>query len=589
MAGEARLGSIEGNRASGLVATLPEPSSRPRRPWQSRLDLETVVTGSAILALMVLVVAPALSLVWASFKTGDGIGVGNYDSVLSSRADLRALGNSLRLGAYVALFSLLIALPMAWAAARTNMPGKNFSKLTATLAYLTPPFLSAIAFVNLFSPNAGLYSVFVTDVLGAPWLKFNIFSMAGMVLVTVPHTFPFIYLLAVSALHSVDASYEESAQILGAGRLRTALSITMPLVAPSVLAGILIAFVNAIALFGSQAIIGVPGRIFTMPTRIYQLFDYPPEYGLASATSLIMVAITLVALYVQRAYLARRSFVTLSGKGSRPGLIALGQTARWCLFGLTLLVFIGAVLAPYLTMLAVSFSKSWGLAFWKNLTLDNYRFVIFDFEQTRRGLANSFILSIAAATLVVLLGTVISWIDLRTRIPGRKALDYISLVPLGLPGIVMAVALLQFWLRVPLPLYGTLWILLLAYLARFVPLGVRAAGASLRQIDPSLEESARILGASWGTTMRYITLPLARPGLFAGWLLVFVPALQELSASVLLYSSDSITLSVAIFNLYETGYSEAVAAMSIVNIIVISIAITIAYKVGGLKSAEMTP
>jgi iron(III) transport system permease protein len=586
MAGEARLGPTE-DRASGIAAALPDTSSSPRRLPRLRLDLETLVTGGAILALIILVVAPALSLVWASFRTGDGLGLDNYQSVLSSRADLRALGNSLLLGSYVALFSLLIALPMAWAAARTNMPGKNFSKLTATLAYLTPPFLSAIAFVNLFSPNAGLYSVFVSDVLGAPWLKFNIFSMAGMVLVTVPHTFPFIYLLAASALQSVDASFEESAQILGARRLRTALAITMPLVAPSILAGILIAFVNAIALFGSQAIIGVPGRIFTMPTRIYQLFDYPPEYGLASATSLIMVGITLVALYVQRAYLGRRSFVTLAGKGSRPGLIQLGTAARWSLFGLTVLVFIGAVLAPYLTLLAVSFSKSWGLEFWKNLTLDNYRFVIFEFEQTRRGLINSFILATAAASLVVLLGAIISWIDLRTRIPGRRALDYISLVPLGLPGIVMAVALLQFWLRVPLPLYGTLGILLLAYLARFVPLGVRTAGASLRQIDPSLEESARILGASWGTTMRYITLPLARPGLFAGWLLVFVPALQELSASVLLYSSDSITLAVAIFNLYETGYGEAVAAMSIVNMIVISLAIALAYKLGGLRSSEM--
>jgi iron(III) transport system permease protein len=260
---------------------------------------------------------------------------------------------------------------------------------------------------------------------------------------------------------------------------------------------------------------------------------------------------------------------------------------RWLLFALTCVIFLGAVLAPYLTLLAVSFSKSWGLDFWENLTLDNYRFVIFGFDQTRRGLVNSFILAIGAATLVVLLGAIIGWIDLRTRIPGRKVLDYVSLVPLGLPGIVMAVALLQFWLRVPLPLYGTLGILLLAYMARFIPLGVRAASASLRQVDPSLEESARILGASWATTMRYITLPLVRPGLFAGWLLVFVPALQELSASVLLYSSDSITLAVAIYNLYETGYTEAVAAMSIVNMIVIGIAISIAYRLGGNRATEV--
>jgi iron(III) transport system permease protein len=249
------------------------------------LNLEKLVIVGAIATLALLVLAPAVSLFLASFRTDGGIGLDNYATVLSSRADLRALTNSLMLGCYVALFSLAIALPMAWGATRTNMPGRRFTKLTASLAYLTPPFLSAIAFVNLFSPNAGLYSVFVGDVLGAPWLKFNIFSMAGMVLVTVPHTFPFIYLLASSALQSVDASFEESAQILGASRMRTAMAVTLPLVAPSVLAGTLIAFVNAIALFGSQAIIGVPGRIFTMPTRIYQLFDYPPEYGLAPASS----------------------------------------------------------------------------------------------------------------------------------------------------------------------------------------------------------------------------------------------------------------------------------------------------------------
>src|ERR1051325_2822454 len=256
---------------------------------------------------------------------------------------------------------------------------------------------------------------------------------------------------------------------------------------------------------------------------------------------------------------------------------------RWVVFGTAVLAFIVAILLPYTTLLAVSLSKSWGLDFWKGLTLQNYKFILFEYNVTQRAILNSLGLATVAATVAVLLGAIIGWIDLRTRLPGRKLLDYAALIPLGLPGIVVAVALIQFWLAMPLALYGTLAILLLAYVGRYIPLSVRAANASLRQIDPSLEESAQILGASWATTMREITLPLIKPGLFAGWLLVFVPVIQELSASILLFSSGSITLAVAVYNLYETGYTEPVAALAIINVFIIAGAIWIARKLGGDK------
>jgi iron(III) transport system permease protein len=525
-------------------------------------------------------------LLVGSVASETGLTIEYFQDALSGRLYVQALLNSLTLGAWTSLFSIVIGLPLAWAVSRTNVPGKRLIQITATLAYLSPPFLTAIAFVNLFSPNAGLLNVFVRDVLGAPWLTFNIFSMKGLVLVTVLHTFPFVFLLAATALQSVDASFEEAAQILGSRTWRTALSITAPLVAPAILSGTLLAFVNSIALFGSQAIIGLPGRIVTLPTRIYALFNYPPEYALASALSLLFVLITVAALFLQRSYLARRSFVTLAGKGSRPQLIDLGAV-RWVLFGFAVLVFVVAIIAPYASLIAVSLSKSWGLEFWKGLTLRNYSFILFEYDVTQRAIINSLILATLAATLAVVLGTIIGWIDLRTKIPGRRLLDYAALIPLGLPGIVMAVALLQFWLHMPLALYGTLTILLLAYVGRYFPLGVRAANTSLRQIDPSLEESARILGASWGTTMREVTLPLIRPGLFAGWLLVFVPAIQELSASILLFSSSSITLAVAVYNLYETGYTEPVAALAIINVLIIAVAIWLANRLSGGKAATV--
>jgi len=558
-----------------------------RPPLRMRPRLEHVVMGAAIASLVVLVVLPLLSLLIGSVRGEGGLSLDHFGEVLSGRLYLQALKNSLVLGAWTGLFSLLIGVLMAFVVSRTDVPGKRLLQLTASLSYLSPPFLTAIAFVYLFSPNAGLVNVFMRDVAGLPWLTFNIFSMAGLVLVTVLHTFPYVYLLASSALQSVDASYEEAAQILGASKLRTAISITAPLVAPAILSGTLLAFVNAIALFGSQAIIGLPGRIVTLPTRIYALFDYPPEYGLASALSLVFVVITVVALYLQRAFLARRSFVTLAGKGARPQLMELGPW-RWVLLGFGVVVFIVAIIAPYATLLAVSFSKSWGLDFWKGLTLANYKFILFDYNVTQRAIFNSLLLATLAATLAVLLGAVIGWIDLRTLIPGRKLLDYASLVPLGLPGIVVAVALIQFWLAMPFALYGTLAILLLAYIGRYIPLSVRAANASLRQVDPSLEESAQILGASWATTMREITLPLIRPGLFAGWLLVFVPVIQELSASILLFSSSSITLAVAVFNLYETGYVEPVAALAMINMAIIGTAIWLANRLAGGGIAEKT-
>jgi iron(III) transport system permease protein len=557
---------------------------RVRGP-RTRLRLEHIVMGGAILCLIVLVVLPLLSLLLGSIRGEQGMSLDNFAEVLSGRLYVNALKNSLILGAWTGLFSLVIGVSLAWAVSRTDVPGKALIQLTASLSYLSPPFLTAIAFVYLFSPNAGLINVLVRDVMGLPVLTFNIFSMTGLVLVTVLHTFPFVYLLASTALLSVDASYEEAAQILGASKLRTALTITAPLVAPAILSGTLLAFVNAIALFGSQAIIGLPGRIVTLPTRIYALFDYPPEYGLASALSLLFVVITVVALYLQRAFLARRSYVTLAGKGARPQLMSLGP-ARWAVLAFVVLTFIVAILLPYSTLIAVSFSKSWGLDFWKGLTLANYKFILFEYNVTQRAILNSLGLATVAATIAVLLGAIIGWIDLRTRIPGRKLLDYFALIPLGLPGIVVAVALIQFWLAMPLALYGTLAILLLAYVGRYIPLGVRAANSSLRQIDPSLEESAQILGASWLTTMREVTLPLIRPGLFAGWLLVFVPVIQELSASILLFSSNSITLAVAVYNLYETGYIEPVAALAIINMLIIGAAIFVANKLGGGKIAS---
>ena len=392
------------------------------------------------------------------------------------------------------------------------------------------------------------------------------------------HTFPFVYLLASSALLSVDASYEEAAQILGASKLRTALSITAPLVAPAILSGTLLAFVNALALFGSQAIIGLPGRIFTLPTRIYALFDYPPEYGLASALSLVLVLITVVALYLQRAFLARRSYVTLAGKGSRPQLMALGAW-RWALLGFVLVIFVVSIVAPYATLIAVSFSKSWGLEFWKGLTLANYKFILFDYNVTQRAIFNSLMLATAAASIAVVLGAVIGWIDLRTRIPGRRAARLCRADPTRASAS---------WSRSRSSSSGSPCRLRCTGRSRSCcsPMSAATFRSARGQLVAAADRSVargeradprRLLGHHHARD--HAAADPART--VRGLALVFVPVIQELSASILLFSSSSITLAVAVYNLYETGYIEPVAALAMINMAIIGVAIWLANWLGG--------
>lgn len=545
-----------------------------------RIPVEGLFLGASALVLVLLVVYPVVFLLLRSVTSDGALSLDNFVTALSARSYYTALLNSLWLGIGCAMVAVLVGAPMAWAVSRTNMPGKGLVRLLVYISYMTPPFLTAIAYVSLLSPNAGLINRLIVSLIGVERGPFNVFSLWGMIFVTSTHTFPFVFMLASSALESVDSSLEESAQMLHAGRIRTALKITLPLVAPAILSGALMAFVNAIALFGSQAILGLPARIYTLPTRIYALFNYPPKYELASALSVLLIALTVGSLYLQRRFLERRSYVTMGGKGARPQLIDIGGKGYLAL-GLCLLVFTLSVFLPYGTLLGVSLSRSWGLDFLQNLTLANYQFVLLKYEVTQRAIVNSLVLAISAATIAMTVGVLISYIDLRTTLRGRKLLDYISLIPLGLPGIVLAVGLVQAWLRAPINIYGTLGILLVAYVTRYIPLAVRSSNSALQQVDPSLEEGARITGASWLRTLLKVTVPMTRRGLFAGWLLVFVPSLQELSASILLFTSSTTTLAVAVYNLYETGQIEPVAALAMVNMAVISAALALASRLGG--------
>ncbi|MGE5105406.1 MAG: ABC transporter permease [Betaproteobacteria bacterium] len=506
--------------------------------------------------------------------------------------NVAALANTAMLALGVGVLSVVLGVPVAWATARTDLPMRKVFHGLVGLAYILPPYLTSIAYIILLGPNAGYFNRLIAwaGVHGSP---LDIFSAAGVTFVIAMHVYAIPYFLAYGALQSVDPSLEESARMLGARRWTMLFRITLPLIAPAISGGALLAAINSIALFGPQAFLGLPAQIVYLPTRIYgALGAYPPRFADASALSIVLVLVTVIGLFVQRRYLGRRSFVTVAGRGVRPALHALGAL-RWPL-ALVVLVVVGlSSIAPLAVLVAAAFSKVWTDALTlNNLTLANFSAALVDNQIAARGIVNSFKLAIAAATLAVLIGVAIAYLDVRTRLRGGRLLDYLAILPLGLPGTVLAVALLQAFIRFPVAIYGTVWILLIAYVVRSMPIAVRGANGALRQVDASLEEAARIAGASWLTTIRRILLPIMRSNLMLAWLLVFIPALGELSATILLYTNGTETISVAIFRLSDVGQLEVVAALSTVLIAVILLATLLTQWLAGRSrtalSAEAT-
>ena len=528
-----------------------------------------------------LVGAPLVMLAAQSVLAGGRLSLDAYGEVARRSLYYQSVVNTLVLGVGAAALSVLFGVPIAWLVARTDMPLRAVVRTAVTAAFIAPPFLLAVAYVILAAPNTGILNRVIVAVSGVARGPFDAYTLPTLIFVTSLHTFPAVFLLVAAALGSVDASLEQAARLLGAGRLRTTLRVTLPLVLPSIATGALLAFVTAIALFGSQAILGIPGRVYTLPTRVYQVLGYPPDYPLASALSMVLVVMTVIALALQRRALRGGRSAAFGGRGGSVETAPLGRW-RWLALVWCSLVLLFAVVLPSLVLGAASLTRRWADGFrFGDLTLENYADVLLRLDVTQRAIANSLALGALTATIALALGLAIATIDLRTRLAGRRVLDALAVIPLGIPGIVLAVAILELWLRLPVDIYGTFLILLIAYVTRFIPLAVRSAHTAIGQVDASLEEAARITGASWWQTQRLVTIPLARPALLAGWTLVFVPTLQELSASVLLFTAETMTLAVAILNFQDNGKIELVSAMGVVMLVLASVVIGLARVVAG--------
>jgi len=537
---------------------------RERRRRHGRVEGSTIALGIAIALLLLIVGYPLLWLVLAALGVPAEFRLDYIAGVFARSQNYSALVNTLILAFGAGVVSVVLGVPLAWAAARTDMPFRRSLQALVALSYITPPYLTAIAYIILLGPDAGYFNRILQAVTGAPRGPIDIFSMGGVIFVIAMHVFPFTFFMTYAALRSVDASYEEAARLLGARRLGVVWRVDLPLVAPAITGGALLSAIDSMALFGPQAFLGLPAQITFLPTRIYGVIGaYPPRWAEASSLSLTLVLLTALGLLLQRGYLERRSHTTVGGRGLRLETVRLGHWKWPAIASCGAVVFLSAI-APVAVLAIAAFSKSWIAGLTPgNFTIEHFDEALFNNQIAVRGILNSFRLAGAAGVCAMIIGAAVAYIDLRTRARGRRLLDYLAILPLGLPGTVMAVGVLLAFIRPPFAIYGTIWILLVAYVARFVPLATRSANATLRQIDPSLEEAARISGATRLGALWHILLPLSRPGLAVAFLLVFIPALSELSATILLYTGGTETIAVAIYRLNDLGQLEVVAALAV--------------------------
>jgi len=534
-----------------------------------------------LLILIFLVIFPLASLLQASFTTTPpGVwttkySLDNWIGVLSRAFYYKIVLNTFLVGVGATFLCTVMGLSLAWIISKTNVPYASTLMQLVTVPFYIPPFVGAIAWVTLFGPEAGFINYVLKPIIGGPLL--NIYSIPGLILVLGLYYTPILFLICFSAFRSVDATLEESAAMSGAGRLTTLLRITMPCILPAIAGGIILTFTLIIEDFGASAIIGMPSNIYVLSTYIYSLLSQtPPSYGTGTVSATILIAITVIGVYLYtRLTRYSKRYATIVGRIYRPKVTDLG---RWkhLAFAFCICYVILSTFLPLLGLLLSSFLRYY------TPTLEAFSFynweAVFSLPRVARGITNTLIVATLGATIGIFFSLFISYIVYRTDIPKRHILDYFSALPLGIPGIALASALLWVWVQVPGGLYGTIWLLMIAYITRFLPHATRTTSSTIIQIHPELEESAMMCGASRLRSIRSIVIPLAKYGLLSGWILLYIMFTREIACSILLYSTESIVLPVVIFNMWEAGSAGMMSALSIIQIVMIFLPLFIVYK-----------
>jgi iron(III) transport system permease protein len=534
-----------------------------------RLDVSFVLWLALIAILALLVLNPILRLIVSSLQeteTGN-FTFANYRVAYGNFRHLQALLNSLYLGVGVALLSTLFAVPIAWAISRTDMPGKAFIRLMVFAAFVTPPYLGAIGWILLAGPNSGWLNKVWMALSGADQGIFNIYSMSGLILVVAVTSFPYTFVFTSSALDLVSSEMEDAANILGARTLRTTLRITLPLVTPAIIGGIIISFLEAIALFGAPALIALPARFNVVSTQLWQFFEYPVRVEEAAAYAMPLLAITVLMFWLQRSVLGRKGYTSVSGKGGERRMIALGPW-RWVMLGYALFVCALAVFLPMVVLLQAAFAKAWGRGFSiDNLTFHNFYYLLVEQTQAKQTIFNTFAYSAVTAFAAISLTLAIAYVVNRKLVPWSNVLAFLCVAPFVVPGIVLAIGFYAAYASPPLALYGTATILILGFTTRFLPIAYTSSAAGLRSINPEMEEAVRILGGSRLLAIRKVLIPLLKKSLAGAWILVFIPATRELSSAVFLVGPNTRVISVMLFDLSEEGNFEVLSALGVILLI----------------------
>jgi iron(III) transport system permease protein len=559
--------------------TIAVSDSAPR-PTHG-FDFTKLVLYGFALALCLLIVLPMSWLVYYAFTDKSGaFSLQNFVTLVNDPTLLDPFVTTFILAFSTSLICCVVAAPMGWLVARTYMPMRRTVRVMVTASFVTPPFLGAIAWELLAAPNSGLLNKLYRMVTGADSdaVLFNIYSFPGLIFVIACYTFPYVFVLVANALDRTPGELEDASSILGGRTWVTARRITIPLVLPAILAGALVAFLQAMTLFGSPAILALPAGFHTMTTKIWSLFQYPPKPELAAAASLPLLILTVMLLRAESMILGRRSYAVLGGKNSAPRLIQLGWL-RWVGLAFCFIVLLNPVFLPYGALLNATFSKvaSQFVSF-NNFTFHNIYFVFFELSATKLALYNTFILGIASATICTVIAVVISYLTTREAVTGHKALGFLATAPVAIPGIVLGVGLFLSYTRPPFVLYGTLWILLLAFLTLSMPAAYQQMQSAFKAIHPELEDASRILGATRLRALREITAPLLRTSVIATWCFVFVGTIRELSAAVMLFTSETKVISVLIFDLNESGDLAAISVLGLIMLVVTSAIVALANR-----------
>ena len=557
--------------------------------FNSHFNSQTLILIGCTAFVLYLAGVPLVMLLYGSIRSapigepGATYTIQNYIKAYFDKEFYLLFLNSIYYALGTCGLTFLIGTFLAWVSERTNTPLKKLFVVMSLIPFIIPGILSTISWILLLSPKIGLINIVVKELLGLESAPFNIYSMWGMIWAESIHLYPLVFLLMSAAFRNMDTSLEEAALTAGSSTVQTFCRVTLPLMRPAMFSVLLINFIRGIEAFEVPALIGVPAKIAVFTTKIFlAIHQFPSDFGLAGAYAVTLLAISTVGVLIYGRITRREErYATVTGKGYRPRVIDLGGW-KYVTPGVSFLIFFLAVIMPVFVLLWSSFIPYYGVPskeLMQKMTLANYQYIL-NYPLALTAFKNSFYLSVGSATLVMLLTSVIAWITVKTKLPGRSLLDTMTFIPIAMPGIVLGVSLIWVYLTLPIPIYGTLWVLLLAYMTKYIPYGIRAASASMIQINKELEEASLTAGETWFQTFRKIILPLLMPGFTAGWIYISIIALRELSTSILLYSYNSTVLSIMAFDLWEGGQYTYVCALGVMMVMLLVAMAAVARKLG---------